>query len=75
MTVKTAEIGVNDRELKDKLRKLWSLGDYPRVTREIIPQLGHELTAACEIGPTSASWTLRPGRAMRPFRRPWPVPT
>lgn len=40
-----------DRELKDRHRRMWSLGDYPRVAREIVAPLGPVLVDALGIEP------------------------
>lgn len=38
-----------DRTLKDRLRIMWSLGDYPAVAREVVEPLGQVLVAACDV--------------------------
>lgn len=38
-----------DRELKDRHRRMWALGDYPRVCREIVSPLGGVLVDALDI--------------------------
>lgn len=38
-----------DRALKSRHRAMWSMGDYPAVAAEIIPQLGARLVAACGL--------------------------
>ena len=40
-----------DRALKAKHRAMWTLGDYPIVASEIIPDLGALLIEACGVGP------------------------
>lgn len=35
--------------LKARHRDMWSLGDYPKVAAEIIPDLGKKLVEACEV--------------------------
>ncbi|MDN5766442.1 MAG: methyltransferase domain-containing protein [Humibacillus sp.] len=40
-----------DLALKHQHAAMWSLGDYPTVARELIPQLGHVLVEALGIGP------------------------
>ncbi len=40
-----------DRALKAKHRAMWSLGDYPTVALDLIPDLGAVLVDACGIGP------------------------
>ena len=40
-----------DAELKERHRKMWSLGDYPAVADDVIPDLGAELVEACRIRP------------------------
>lgn len=40
-----------DRLLKAKHRDMWTLGDYPSVAAEIIPDLGVEIVAACDVAP------------------------
>src|SRR5690606_7292815 len=39
-----------DVELKSKHRRMWGLGDYPRVAREIVSPLGEVLVDALHIG-------------------------
>jgi ubiquinone/menaquinone biosynthesis C-methylase UbiE len=40
-----------DRELKHRHRKMWALGDYPAVAREIVSPLGPILVTASGVGP------------------------
>ncbi|MBA4607759.1 methyltransferase domain-containing protein [Aeromicrobium sp. Marseille-Q0843] len=40
-----------DTELKNKHRRMWGLGDYPRVAREIVSPLGAVLVDALEVNP------------------------
>jgi SAM-dependent methyltransferase len=40
-----------DRELETGAGAVWALGDYPKVAREVLGDLGDELVAACGIGP------------------------
>lgn len=40
-----------DRELKERHRKLWALGDYGAVAGEVIPRLGAALVTEAGIGP------------------------
>ncbi|QDP98016.1 methyltransferase domain-containing protein [Microlunatus elymi] len=40
-----------DRELKNRHRAMWALGDYPRIADEMVAPLGPILVRACEIGP------------------------
>lgn len=42
---------VPDQGIKDKHRKLWALGDYGAVAREVIPSLGPILVNEAGIGP------------------------
>ncbi|MHA6693505.1 class I SAM-dependent methyltransferase [Homoserinimonas sp. A520] len=44
-------IDQTDRELKAKHRAVWTLGDYPAVATEIIPELGRTLVDASRIRP------------------------
>jgi len=39
------------RELKDRHRRMWALGDYTSVAREVVPALGAVLIAEAGIGP------------------------
>ena len=41
----------DDAALKAKHAAMWALGDYAAVARELIPELGHVLVDACDIGP------------------------
>ncbi|HET8988226.1 MAG TPA: methyltransferase domain-containing protein [Humibacillus sp.] len=41
----------DDAALKARHAAMWALGDYAAVARELIPELGHVLVDACEIGP------------------------
>jgi SAM-dependent methyltransferase len=41
-----------DQALKSKHRTMWALGDYPRLARAMIPDLGAVLVEACGVGPT-----------------------
>jgi len=43
------ETAQQDRELKDRHRRMWALGDYPRVCREIVSPLGEVLVDALSI--------------------------
>jgi SAM-dependent methyltransferase len=52
MTAQTDAMGL-DRVLKTKYRAMWALGDYPSVATEIIPELGHVLVEAADVGPGS----------------------
>jgi ubiquinone/menaquinone biosynthesis C-methylase UbiE len=45
MTTTTAA----DRELKERHRKMWALGDYPSIAREMVAPLGERLVAAAGI--------------------------
>ena len=38
-----------DDELKSRHRAMWSLGDYPAVASEVIPDLGSILVDACDV--------------------------
>ena len=40
-----------DRELKAKHRRMWALGDYPTVSRELVAPFGPRLVEACGISP------------------------
>lgn len=40
-----------DRDLKQRHRALWALGDYPAVATEVIPELGPALVRAAGVGP------------------------
>jgi SAM-dependent methyltransferase len=40
-----------DRAVKTKHRAMWSLGDYPAVATEVIPELGPVLVEACGVRP------------------------
>ena len=40
----------DDAALKAKHAAMWALGDYAAVARELIPELGHVLVDACDIG-------------------------
>jgi ubiquinone/menaquinone biosynthesis C-methylase UbiE len=40
-----------DRALKAAHRNLWGLGDYSAVARDLIPDLGEALVAACRVAP------------------------
>jgi ubiquinone/menaquinone biosynthesis C-methylase UbiE len=40
-----------DRAIKTKHRAMWSLGDYPAVATEVIPETGTALVEACKIEP------------------------
>ncbi|MCV7105488.1 methyltransferase domain-containing protein [Mycolicibacterium chitae] len=42
---------VPDRELEDKHRRLWGLGDYPTIAAEVVAPLGQALVSAARIGP------------------------
>lgn len=44
------ETAQQDRELKDRHRRMWALGDYGRVCREIVSPLGAVLVDALAIG-------------------------
>lgn len=37
--------------IKTGQRKMWALGDYPRLAREVLAGLGPVLVTACDIGP------------------------
>ncbi|MEB7504874.1 class I SAM-dependent methyltransferase [Arthrobacter koreensis] len=39
------------RELKDRHRRMWALGDYKSVAGEVVPELGAVLAAEAGIGP------------------------
>lgn len=39
------------RELKDRHRRMWALGDYKSVAGEVVPELGTVLAAEAGIGP------------------------
>lgn len=39
------------QRIKQANRTMWALGDYPRVSRDMLAPLAHRLVAACEIGP------------------------
>jgi 2-polyprenyl-6-hydroxyphenyl methylase/3-demethylubiquinone-9 3-methyltransferase len=40
-----------DRELKQRHRRMWGLGDYPAMVRDFLTPLGEHLVDAAEIGP------------------------
>ena len=40
-----------DRELKNRHRAMWALGDYAAVATEVVADLGPILVQACKIGP------------------------
>jgi SAM-dependent methyltransferase len=40
-----------DRQLKQKHRAMWALGDYPSVASVVIPTLGRTLVEAADVGP------------------------
>ncbi|MDP8970191.1 MAG: class I SAM-dependent methyltransferase [Actinomycetota bacterium] len=40
-----------DRELKARHRRMWALGDYPTVSRELVAPFGPRLVEACDISP------------------------
>ncbi|TCI98874.1 methyltransferase domain-containing protein [Aeromicrobium sp. IC_218] len=40
-----------DRELKDRHRALWALGDYPAIADQVIPELGRVVVEAARVGP------------------------
>lgn len=40
-----------DRAVKDAHRAMWALGDYPKVARDVLADLGTELAAACGAAP------------------------
>ena len=43
-----------DAEIKDRHRTMWTLGDYPAVAAEVIPDLGAVLVEACRVQPGDA---------------------
>jgi SAM-dependent methyltransferase len=47
----TAPTAVDDRALKLRHRSMWASGDYPRVARELIGELGEVAVRAAGIGP------------------------
>jgi SAM-dependent methyltransferase len=40
-----------DPTVKSAHRAMWALGDYPRIAREVLTDLGPELVRACAVGP------------------------
>src|SRR3954452_14629455 len=40
-----------DRELKERHRKMWALGDYPSMARDFLLPLGDRLAEAAGAGP------------------------
>lgn len=51
MTVNVQEQQDADRALKGRHRKMWALGDYPRVASEVIAELGEVIVDACDVRP------------------------
>jgi SAM-dependent methyltransferase len=51
MSTQTSPITA-DQALKSKHRAMWALGDYPKLARAMIPDLGAVLVEACQVGPT-----------------------
>jgi ubiquinone/menaquinone biosynthesis C-methylase UbiE len=41
----------DDQAVKTRARAMWAAGDFPRVARETIPQVGPALVAAAGVGP------------------------
>jgi SAM-dependent methyltransferase len=50
MSTTVSHVGT-DRDVKDRHRALWALGDYPTVATDVIPDLGRILVEACAVGP------------------------
>jgi ubiquinone/menaquinone biosynthesis C-methylase UbiE len=47
----TIDAAAADRELKDRHRKMWALGDYPSIAREMVRPLAERLVEAAAIQP------------------------
>src|SRR3954469_24763967 len=45
----TAPTAVDDRTLKQRHRSMWASGDYPRVARELIGELGEVVVRAADV--------------------------
>src|SRR3954471_21186540 len=44
-----SEPATDDRAIKDRARAMWAAGDFPRVARDTVPQVGPALVAAAGV--------------------------